>query len=629
MSKEKKHKIIQIILSLFLFVVVFILDKCISLPFIVRIILYVIPYLVAAYDIYLEAFEGIKDGEIFDECFLMCLATIGAFCIGFFPGCEPQFLEANFVMIFFQIGELFEIIAEDNGEKSINALLSIRPDYANLELDNGKVKKVDPETIKILDVIVINPGEKIPVDGEIIEGRSSLNTSALTGESVPKSVEVGDYIMSGCINLNGVLKVRVMKLFKESAASKIIDMVIDSNENKASTDKFITRFARIYTPLVILCAVFVALVPSLFTQEYALWFERSLNFLIVSCPCALIISVPLSYFSGICAASKKGILIKGARYLEDVSKTSIVAFDKTGTLTHGSFDVVAIHPDEFNEKELLHLAAHAENFSLHPIANSLKKAYDEYDSLDDTCIIKNVEEIAGLGIKAEVNDDVIYVGNKKLMDDIKVKIKECDNDFSSTIIHVAKKNKYLGHIIISDKIRDDSKNTIKWLKDNNIDSVMLTGDSKKVTDYYAKELGISEYYSDLMPKDKVKIIDKIKKRLHMNCKVAFVGDGINDAPVLSRSDLGIAMGGLGSDAAIEEANVVLMDDDIKKIIDTINISKKTQTIVIENITFTLLIKFLILLFTCLGYTSMILAIFADVGVLLLAIINSLRMIKYK
>ena len=629
MSKEKKHKIIQMIISLSLFFIVFIIDKSFSLSFILRLILYIIPYLVASYDIYLEAFEGIKEGEIFDECFLMCLATIGAFCIGFFPGSEPQFLEANFVMIFFQVGELFEIIAEDNGEKSINALLSIRPDYANLELDNGKVKKVDPDTIKLLDVIVINPGEKIPVDGEIIDGRSSLNTAALTGESIPQNVEVGDYIMSGCINLTGVLKVRVMKLFKESTASKIIDMVVDSNENKAGADKFITRFARVYTPLVILCAVFVALIPSLFTQEYALWFERSLNFLIVSCPCALIISVPLSYFGGICAASRKGILIKGAKYLEDISKTSVVAFDKTGTLTHGSFDVVAIHPDEFNEKELLHLAAHAENFSLHPIANSLKRAYDEYDNLDDSCVIKNVEELAGLGIKAEVNDDVIYVGNKKLMDEIKVKMKECDDDLSSTIIHVSKKNKYLGHIIISDKIRDDSKETIKWLKDNNIDSVMLTGDSKKVADYYAKELEIKEYYSDLMPKDKVKIIDKIKKRLHINCKVAFVGDGINDAPVLSRSDLGIAMGGLGSDAAIEASNVVLMNDDIKKIVDAIDISKKTQTIVIENITFTLLIKLLILIFTCLGYTSMILAVFADVGVLLLAIINSLRMLKYK
>ena len=629
MSEEKKHKIIQIILSLFLLIVVIIINKIFSFDIVIKTIMFVIPYLVLSYDIYIEAFENIKEGEVFDECFLMCLATIGAFCIGFFPQCDPQVLEANFVMLFFQIGELFEIIAEDEGERSINSLLSIRPDYANLELDDGKTKKVDPNTIKLLDIICVYPGEKVPVDGMVIEGNSNINTVALTGESLPRSIHEGDYVMSGCINLNSVIRLKVVKTFNESTASKIIEMVTESNENKANTDKFITKFSKVYTPAVILFALFLAFIPPLFTQEYAKWLVRSLTFLVVSCPCALVISVPLTYFGGVCSASKKGILIKGAKYLEDISKISIMAFDKTGTLTHGSFDVVAIHPEEYNEKELLHLAAHVETFCSHPIANSLKKAYDKYDKLDDTCVIKDIKELPGQGIKATVNNDLIYVGNKKLMDSIKVKIKDCHFDKTGTIIHVAKEDSYLGHIVISDRIRDESKNTIDYLKNNNIDIVMLTGDTRNVSECISSELGINECYYELMPKDKVKIINKLKKRINSNNRVAFVGDGINDAPVLSRSDLGIAMGGIGSDAAIEAANVVLMNDNINNIVEVVNISKKTQSIVIENIIFIILIKFLVLFLTSIGVTSMILAVFADVGVTLIAIVNSLRMLKYK
>ena len=398
MQKEKRNKIIQIIIATVFFLLAIIIDNCCNLSLTVRIILFLVPYICASYDIYIEAFEGILEGEIFDEHFLMCIATIGALCIGFFPDTDPELMEAVFVMLFFQFGELFEIIAEEDSEKSINHLLEIRPDYANLELDNGDIKKVDPTDVRVFDTIIINPGEKVPMDGEILEGKSSLNASILTGESKPISVDTGDYIMSGCINISGMLKVKVMKKFEESTASKIIDMVENSNEMKAKADKFITKFARVYTPLIVLFALLVALVPPLFTHEYVSWIKRSLTFLIISCPCALVISVPLSYFCGVGRASKNGILIKGASFLELLSKVKTIAFDKTGTLTMGSFDVVAVHPNDYNEKELLHLAAHAENYSNHPIAKSLKTAYDKYDNLNDKCKIKEVEELSGLGI---------------------------------------------------------------------------------------------------------------------------------------------------------------------------------------------------------------------------------------
>ncbi len=624
MSKEKRNKIIQLVIAIISFGIAILLDYFLTLSIEKRALLYLIPYVVAAYDVYIEAFMGIKNGEIFDEHFLLCVASIGALCIGFLPNSEPEFLEAVFVLIFFQVGELFEIIAEDDSEKSINALLEIRPDYANLEGDDKKVKKVSPDKVKVFDIIVVNPGEKIPMDGEIIEGKSSLNTVALTGESAPLSVDVGDYVMSGCININGSIRIKVMKLFEESTASKIIDMVENSTENKASSDKFITKFARVYTPLVVLLALLIFLIPPLFLGNYALWLKRSLTFLIVSCPCALVISVPLSYFGGVGCASKRGILIKGAYYLEKLSKVSTIAFDKTGTLTKGTFEVVAIHPEEYNEKELLHLAAHVEKNSNHPIANSLKEAYDKYDNLNDSCKIKDIEELPGLGIKAKVNKDIIYVGNKKLMDSINIKIKNCKH--YETVVHIAKKDSYLGHIVISDIIKEDTKKTIETLKSKNIKTVMLTGDTKDIAKEVAKDVGIDEYYYELMPKDKVKKLTELKQ--DDSC-VAFVGDGINDAPVLSRSDLGISMGGLGSDAAIEASNVVIMDDNISKIIDAINISKKTELIAKENISFTLVVKLCVMVAAFFGYAPMALAIFADVGVTIIAILNSLRTLRDK
>lgn len=626
MSKEKRNKLIQLFVATVSFIIAVVIDLNFNLSMFVRALIFLLPYVVSAYDVYIEAFMSIKEGNVFDEHFLICVATIGALCIGFLPNSEPQFVEAVFVVLFFQVGELFELIAEEDSEKSINALLQIRPDYANLELDDKKVKKVNPEKVRLFDIIVVNPGEKIPMDGEIIEGKSSLNTVALTGESIPKSVGVSDYVMSGCVNLNGRLRIKVMKLFEESTASKIIDMVENSTDKKASTDKFINKFARVYTPVVVLLALLIFLVPPLFLGDYASWLKRSLTFLIVSCPCALVISVPLSYFGGVGCASKKGILIKGAYYLEQLSKVCTIAFDKTGTLTKGTFEVVAIHPEEYNEKELLHLAAHVEKYSNHPIANSLKEAYDKYDNLNDSCKIKDIEEIAGLGIKAKVNNDIIYVGSKKLMDSIKIKTKECKH--YETVVHIAKEKKYLGHIVISDRVKDNSKTTIEKLKERGIKVVMLTGDSKEIADNTAKELNIDEYYCELMPKDKVKKLNDLMKKSSLNCKVAFVGDGINDAPVLSRSDLGISMGGLGSDAAIESSNIVIMDDNISKILSAIEISKKTQTIASENISFTLLVKICVLIFALFGYAPMFLAIFADVGVTIIAILNSLRTLKF-
>ncbi len=620
-----KSKSIQIIISIVLFIIAIVLDKCIELSMVYRVLIYLVPYLVSSIDVYIEAIIGLKEGEIFDESFLMCIATIGAMCIGFFPDADPEFIEAISVMLLFQIGELFEIIAENKGEKSINALMEIRPDSANLVQDNGKIKKIDPKKIRLFDIIEVNPGEKIPIDGEIVEGTSSLNTVALTGESIPRSIDVGDYVMSGCINMNGVIRVRTLKLFEDSTASKIIEMVENSNENKATSDKFITKFSRVYTPFVILLALIIAFLPPLFTKNYVEWLERSLSFLVVSCPCALVISIPLSYFGGIGCASKKGILIKGATYLEKLSRINVMAFDKTGTLTKGTFEVVAVHPKKYNEKELLHLAAHVEKNSNHPIAHSLKEAYDSYSNLEDSCKIKNIEELPGLGIRANVNNKLIYVGNDKLMDKISIKYEKCNK--KGTIIHVSSVKEYLGHIIISDTIKDETNEVLTYLENNKIKPIMLTGDSKKTAESVAKELKIKEYYCELMPKDKVTIMDKITNESDSKTNIAFVGDGMNDAPVLSRSNLGIAMGGIGSDAAIEASNIVLMDDNLNKIKEAITISKKTERIVKQNIAFILTVKFLVLILAFLGYAPMFLAVFADVGVTIIAILNSLRTLK--
>ena len=618
---EKTKKMLQIFISIILFIIVVLIDKTCELSFWIRFILYIIPYLVSGYDIIIEAFEGLINKEVFDESLLMCIATFGALMIGFLPNAEPEFIEAICVMILFQIGELFELIAEDDSEKSIDALLELKADFANLELENGKIKKVKSETLRLFDTIVIKKGEKVPVDGEIIEGETSLNTSFLTGESMPQDVKVGDNIMSGCINLGSVIKLKVMQTYENSTTSKIIEMIENSNESKSNADKFITKFARIYTPLVVLFALIIAMVPPIFDNDYVAWINRALNFLIVSCPCALVISVPLSYFGGIGAASKKGILIKGASYLEQLSKIKTIAFDKTGTLTKGSFEVVAVHPNDLNEKELLHLVMHVETYSTHPIALSLKEAYDKYSNKKDKCKVKNIEEISSLGMKAEVNGELIYVGKEQLMKDIGVQYKKCDR--VGTIIYVASKSVYYGHIVISDMLKDNSKDTINELNQKGIKTVMLTGDNEASAKYVASELNITKYYCNLMPKDKVKIV----KRLGNNTKIAFVGDGVNDAPVLTRSDLGISMGGIGSDIAVEASNIVLMNDDIDRIIDAINISKTVERIVKENILFALLVKFLVMILTLIGLAPMILAIFADVGVTVLAILNSLRTLK--
>ena len=621
--KEKTKKMFQILISILLFIIVILIDKCGDFSIEVKFCLYLIPYLVSGYDIIIDAFKGLIKMEMFDECFLMCIATFGAFLIGFLPDAHPEFIEAICVMVFFQIGELFEIIAEDDSERSINSLIDLMPNSANLEMENGKIKKVKCESLRLFDTIVIKKGEKVPVDGEIIEGETSLNTSFLTGEAIPRVARVGDNIMSGCINEGGLIKLKVMKTYEDSTASKIIDMVENSNEVKSNSDRFITKFARVYTPLVVLCALILALVPPIFDKDYVSWINRSLSFLIVSCPCALVVSVPLSYFGGIGAASKKGILIKGAKYLEDLSKVNTVAFDKTGTLTKGNFEVVAIHPNTLNEKELLHLTMHVESFSTHPIAVSLKEAYDKYNNVKDKCKVKNVEEIEGLGIKASVNNEVIYVGNEKLMDKLKIKYNKCSR--VGSIIYVASEENYYGHIVISDQIKDDSYNAVRDLTDMGIKTYMLTGDSEEIAKYVAGELRITKYYAALMPKDKVKIVSKLEKA--NNNKVIFVGDGVNDAPVLSRSNLGVSMGGIGSDIAIESSSIVIMDDKVSKVIDSINISKKVEKIVKENIIFALLIKFLVLGMSLFGAAPMIFAIFADVGVTILAILNALRTLK--
>lgn len=621
--KEKTKKMIQIFISILLFIIVIIIDKCCDFSIEVRFCMYLVPYLVSGYDVIIDAFKGLFKMEIFDENFLMCIATFGAFLLCFVPNASPEFIEAICVMIFFQIGELFEIIAEDDSERSINSLIDLMPSSANLEMENGKVKKVKCESLRLFDTIIIKKGEKVPVDGEIIEGSTSLNTSFLTGEAIPKYARVGDNIMSGCINDGDVIKLKVMKTYEDSTASKIIEMVENSNEVRSNSDKFITKFARIYTPLVILCALILALVPPIFDKNEVLWINRSLSFLIVSCPCALVISVPLSYFGGIGAASKKGILIKGAKYLEDLAKVNTVAFDKTGTLTKGNFEVVAIHPNVLNEKELLHLTMHVESFSTHPIAVSLKDAYDKYSNVKDKCKVKDVEEIEGLGIKATVNNEVIYVGNEKLMNQLKTKYNKCNR--VGSIIYVASNENYYGHIVISDQIKEDSYNAIRDLNEMGIKTYMLTGDSEEIAKYVSRELKIYKYYASLMPKDKVKIVNKLEKA--NDNRVIFVGDGVNDAPVLSRSNLGVSMGGIGSDIAIESSSIVIMDDKVSKVIDSINLSKKVNKIVKENIILALLTKFSVLGLALVGLAPMLLAVFADVGVTILAILNALRTLK--
>ena len=610
-------------------------------------LVYLIPYLLIGHETLHEAWEGILKGEAFNEHFLMSIATIGALCIGFLPGAETEFPEAVFVMLFFQVGELFEGYAEGKSRDSIAHLMDIRPDIAHVELTTTKntnntnfedthenpkfvkfekfvveTKNLSPDEVAVGSVIVIQPGEKVPLDGVIIEGSSALNTVALTGESLLRNVNVGDEVISGCVNLSGVLRVRTTKAFGESTVSKIISLVENAGERKSQSETFITRFARIYTPIVVFAALALAIIPTILGGSFATWLYRALMFLVVSCPCALVISVPLTFFGGIGGASRKGILIKGANYMDVLAKVDTVVFDKTGTLTHGQFAVEAVHPDTCDEHQLLHLAAHVEHFSTHPIGAALRNAFP--DEATDGCQASEVEEIAGHGIRARVGDRIVCVGNTKMMEAVGAKWHDCHH--VGTIIHVAIDGQYAGHIVINDQIKSDSAEAIAALQQLGVKkTVMLTGDRKEVADHVAQKLGLSEYHAELLPADKVSIVEQ-ELSSHLS-KVAFVGDGINDAPVLARADVGIAMGGLGSDAAIEAADVVLMDDKPSKIALAIRIARRTLSIAHQNVWFAIGVKVAVLILATFGLATMWLAVFADVGVTVLAVLNAMRALK--
>lgn len=582
--------------------------------------LFIISYLVVGCEILKKAVRNIFRGKVFDENFLMAVATIGAFAIGEFP-------EAVAVMLFYQVGELFQSYAVDKSRKSIASLMDIRPDYANIEKD-GKVEKVDPDEVKIGDIIIVKTGEKIPLDGVIIEGRSSLDTMALTGESVPRVVKTEDEVLSGCINKDGLLKIRVTKEFGESTVSRILDLVENASSKKSKSENFITKFAKYYTPTVVIIAVLLAFIPPIILKDFStfsVWLYRALSFLVVSCPCALVISIPLSFFGGIGGASKMGILIKGSNYLEALANTETVVFDKTGTLTEGIFEVQDIYAEGIEKDELLRIVAHAENYSNHPIAKSVKKAYNK--EIDEK-IIKNPQELSGKGIWAKIDEKDILVGNEKLMLEEKIDFKKCDE--VGTILYVAIDKKYVGYVLIADKIKQDSPKTIRELKAMNIKkTVMLTGDKKEVGEYVAKKLNMDKVYTELLPDGKVEKVEELLKQKSENGKLVFVGDGINDAPVLTISDIGVAMGGLGSDAAIEAADIVIMTDETSKISKAINLSKKTMRIVRENIIFAIFVKIAVLVLTAFGASTMWEAVFADVGVSVIAIINALRMLNIK
>ncbi len=581
--------------------------------------LYIIAYLIIGGEVVISAIKNIFKGEVFDEEFLMTVATIGAFAIGEFP-------EAVAVMLFYQIGEMFQDYAVDKSKKSITELMDIRPDVAYVKR-NGKVEKVSPEIVKIEEEIVVKPGERIPLDGEVIEGISMLDTSALTGESVPRSIKVGDKVLSGFINQSGVISIRVEKEFGDSTVSKILDLVENASNKKSKSENFIRKFAKYYTPIVVVGALLLAIIPPflLHLGSFSEWLYRALTFLVVSCPCALVVSVPLGFFAGIGAASKIGVLVKGSNYLEALANTEIVVFDKTGTLTEGVFEVQEINPVDISKEELLKLAAYAENYSNHPISNSLKKAYKQEINQDE---IGNAEEISGKGIITIVDGKEVVVGNDKLMEEKNIQYTKCQ--MVGTILYVAVNNKFAGSIIIADKIKEDSANAIEQLKKNNIKQVvMLTGDKKEVGESVAKELKLDKVYTELLPDQKVEKVEELIKDKSEKGKLAFVGDGINDAPVLAISDIGIAMGGVGSDAAIEAADIVIMTDEPSKIVGAIKVSKKTMRIVIQNIVFAIGIKVLVLILSALGISTMWEAVFADVGVCVIAVVNSLRALRIK
>ena len=586
-------------------------------------LVYLVPYLIIGHDTLKEAAEGIAHGDAFNEHFLMSIATIGALCIGFLPGAETEFPEAVFVMLFFQIGELFEGYAEGKSRESIAHLMDIRPDVANVERD-GQLHTVSPDAVWVGETIVIRPGEKVPLDGLVIEGTSALNTVALTGESLPRDITAGDEVISGCVNISGVVKVRTTKAFGESTVSKIISLVENAGEHKSKSETFITRFARVYTPIVVFLALALAVIPTLLGGSFATWLYRALMFLVVSCPCALVISVPLSFFGGIGGASRKGILVKGANYMDVLAKVHTVVFDKTGTLTHGQFAVTAVHPDLIDQRELLHLAAHVEHFSTHPIGAALRNAFP--DEATDGCQVSDVEEIPGHGIRAKVGDRVVCVGNTKMMDAVGAKWHDCHH--VGTIIHVAINGTYAGHIVINDKVKDDSAAAIASLRQLGVaKTVMLTGDRQEVAENVAQALNLSEYHAELLPADKVTHVERLLQEKPADGYLTFVGDGINDAPVLARADVGIAMGGLGSDAAIEAADVVLMDDKPSKIALAVSIARRTLAIARQNVWFAIGVKVAVLILAALGIATMWLAVFADVGVTVLAVLNAMRTLR--
>lgn len=601
-------------------------EHTVQLPVWQMLIIYLVPYLVVGYDVVGEAFEGICHGEVFDEDFLMFVATVGAMCIGFLPGAEPQFAEAVFVMLFFQVGELFEHYAEHRSRRSIRALMDIRPDTANV-LRDGKIQTVSPDTIAVGETIIVKPGERVALDGEIVDGTSALNTVALTGESMPRDVHEGDQVVSGCVNISGVLTVKVLKSFGESTASKIISMVENASEKKSKSEAFITRFARVYTPIVVIVALVLAFVPPMFCGGYVealtTWLYRALTFLVVSCPCALVISIPLSFFGGIGGASRHGILIKGASYIDALSELDTVVFDKTGTLTHGEFCVEAIHPDKISPEELLHLAAHVERYSTHPIAVSLKQAFGNEA---DGCKVENVEEIAGHGVRAVVNGHTVCVGNERMMDSVGAEWHKCH--VVGTTVHVSIDGEYAGHIVVADRIKEDAADAIAGLHAMGIsNTVMLTGDRKEVGEDVARRVGIDDCHTQLLPADKLGILEQLLDKKKKNRTLAFVGDGINDAPALARADVGVAMGALGSDAAIEAADVVLMDDKPSKMVTAIRIARRTLGIARQNVWFAIGVKVLVLLLAAVGLATMWMAVFADVGVMVLAVLNAMRTLR--
>lgn len=628
MSSKTKVKIARIVCSAVLLGIAYAVEHAFNLQLWQALLLYLLPYTVAGYDVVLEAWESITEGECFNEDLLMTIATVGALLIGFVPNGSPMFDEAVFVMLFFQVGEVFEHLASDNSKKSIAKLMDIRPDSATVERD-GQLLTISPEEVGLGEIIVVKPGDRVPVDAEIVEGSTSLDTVALTGESVPRDATVGDNIISGCVNLSGVVRARVTHLFEDSTASRIIKLVESSNQNKSKSERFIRRFSRVYTPAVVYGAIALAFLPPLLSGDFvgnaSIWIVRALTFLIASCPCALVVSVPLAFFGGIGAASKEGILIKGSAYIDMLSTLDTVAFDKTGTLTEGVFEVLAVHPQAIGEKDLLHLASHVEMHSTHPIAAALRAAYP---SEDDDCVITDIKEIAGQGICANVNGKSVAVGNSALMESVGASWKACENH--GTIIHVAVDGTYMGHIVISDRERADAPAAIASLKNVGVSRVvMLTGDKRDVAEEIAAKMGITEVRAELLPQDKVSAVEGLLAQKTAGKSLAFVGDGINDAPVLARADVGVAMGGLGSDAAIEAADVVLMDDKLSKLSKAVKIARHTLGIAKQNIVFAIGVKVAVLILAAFGLAPMWLAVFGDIGVMVLAVLNSTRALNIK